>query len=623
MILPAWPLLAVLAPVQSAPAPKPASTAAPASETRDTHSFGNFHEVRPTHLALDLTLRFESKTILGVTTLDLAYPGAQPPAFLDLDTRELKVSKVTDTETGKALTFALDPPAPFLGQRLRITLPRPAPTRVRIEYETSPSASALQWLDPAQTTSKRLPFLFTQSQAIHARSWIPTMDSPGVRVTYDAVVRVPSGMRAVMSAAQLMEDRKKGVYRFRMGHPIPPYLIALAAGEIDFRAMSQRTGVYAEPAVADKAAWEFADTEKMVQVAERLYGPYRWGRYDLIVLPPSFPFGGMENPRLTFATPTIIAGDRSLMGLVAHELAHSWSGNLVTNATWNDFWLNEGFTSYIENRIVEEIYGREVAEMELLLAQRGLREVIADPQTKAEDTRLALDLAGRDPDEGMTDVAYQKGAGLLHMLEKRFGRARFDAFLRRYFTSNAFRSMTTTRFVALLKRDLFRGDAALWKSVGVDDWIHKPGIPASMVVPASPRYERAVAAAERFASAGALDGVGQGWVTTEWLGFVNALPKQMTREQMDALDTRFQFSKSGNSEIRFAWLLHAVRNTYEPAFASLEEFLTSMGRRKFLRPLYRALDENPKTKELARRIYAKARPTYHPIAVTSIDEVLK
>jgi hypothetical protein len=295
----------------------------------------------------------------------------------------------------------------------------------------------------------------------------------------------------------------------------------------------------------------------------------------------------------------------------------------VTNATWNDFWLNEGFTSYIENRIVEEIYGREVAEMELLLAQREVREEIADPKMKPEDTRLRLDLTGRDPDAGMTGIAYQKGANLLHMLEKRFGRAKFDAFLRRYFDENAFKSMTTGRFVEIARRDLFGGDEALWKSVGVEDWLHKPGLPATMVVPVSPRYEKAVAAAKAFGAGGALEGVGQGWVTTEWLGFLNALPREMTRAQMDALDARFKLSQAGNSEILFAWLMHAVRNSYEPAYPSIERFLTQMGRRKFLRPLYRAMDENPKTKEMGRRIYAKARPTYHPIAASSIDELLK
>jgi len=442
-------------------------------------------------------------------------------------------------------------------------------------------------------------------------------------VTYDAVVHVPAGMRAVMSAAHGQDEPARGIYRFRMEHPIPSYLIALAAGEIAFKPLSDRTGVYAEPAVLERAAAEFADTEKMVQVTEKLYGPYRWGRYDLIVLPPSFPYGGMENPRLTFATPTVIAGDKSLVALVAHELAHSWSGNLVTNATWSDFWLNEGFTSYIENRIVEELYGQEVAEMEALLAQRGLREFAADPTTKKDDLKLYIALAGRDPDDGMTSVAYDKGANLLRMLENKLGRARFDAFLRGYFDANAFHSITTADFVKQAQRDLFKHDVRLWKELGVDDWLYKGVLPDTMVVPPSARYARTGAAAAAFVKTGALEGVGQGWVTLEWLGFLNALPKSLTREQMAALDARFGFSKSGNSEILFAWLMHVVRSSYEPAYPSVEDFLTHMGRRKFLRPLYLAMNENPGTKAMARAIYAKARPTYHPIAAATIDDILK
>ena len=599
-----------------------AAVAAADAPAADVHSLGNPAEVRPTHLSLDLQLRFEDKTIAGSTDLTLAYPKG-PAGHLDLDTRDLKVKKVTALPSGRPLAFVLDPAVPHLGQRLRITLPRPNPRRVRVEYETQPQASALQWLEPQQTTSGKLPFLYTQSQAIHARSWIPCQDSPGVRVTYDAVVRAPAGMTVVMSAAHLAHQKDKGLFRFRMPHAIPPYLIALAAGEIAFKPLSSRTGVYAEPAVLEKAAWEFADVEKMVQVAERLYGPYRWGRWDTIVLPPSFPFGGMENPRLTFATPTAIAGDRSLVALLAHELAHSWSGNLVTNATWSDFWLNEGFTSYIENRIVEELYGKEVAEMQALLSQRELKEAVADPKMRPEDTHLHIALTGRDPDDGMSAIAYDKGANLLRMLEHRFGRARFDAFLRRYFDAHAFRSITTARFMEILERDLFRGDKALWKEVAVPDWVYGPGIPASMVVPASDRFQKTRAAAEAFVKAGSLEGVKKEWVTAEWLDFLNSLPQELTAEQMAELDRRFAFSRSGNSEVLFAWLMHAVRNTWEPAFPALEDFLTRMGRRKFLRPLYQALQDNPKTRDLARKIYAKARPTYHPISVSAVDAILK
>jgi hypothetical protein len=331
----------------------------------------------------------------------------------------------------------------------------------------------------------------------------------------------------------------------------------------------------------------------------------------------------MENPRITFATPTVLAGDKSLVALLAHELAHSWSGNLVTNATWADFWLNEGVTTYIENRIVEELYGKEVADMQVLLGQRDLRQEATDPKMRPEDTRLHLDLTGRDPDEGMTAIAYDKGANLLRMLEQRFGRARFDAFLRGWFDSHRFESVTTATFVEALRRDLFKGDDAAWREAGVEAWIDQPGIPATMVVPVSARFERTRAAAEAFARDGSLDLVRKDWVTTEWLDFLNSLPESLTTEQMDALDRRFAFSKAGNSEIRFAWLMHVVRSTYEPGFASLEDFLTRQGRRKFVKPLYQAMYDNPKTRDLARRVYERARPTYHPIATASIDAILK
>jgi aminopeptidase N len=588
----------------------------------DIHSQGNPAEVHPTHLSLDLDVRFADKTIAGAAVLTLAYPGGAAD-HLDLDTRDLKITRVTDAATGKELPHTLEPAVPHLGQRLRITLPRPSPAKVKVEYVTSPGATALQWLEPRQTTSAALPFLFTQSEAIHARSWIPTQDSPAVRVTYDAVVHVPPGMVAVMSAAHEGDDPAKGVFRFRMPQAIAPYLIALAAGEIAFRPVSSRTGVYAEPAVLDKAAREFTDIEKMVKVTEGLYGPYRWGRWDTIVLPPSFPFGGMENPRLTFATPTIIAGDRSLVSVLAHELAHSWSGNLVTNATWSDFWLNEGYTTYIENRIVEALYGKEVADMQALLSQRELHEFVSDPKTDPQDTLLHIKLEGRDPDDGMSSIAYDKGANLLRTLEHRFGRPRFDAYLRRYFDAHAFRSITTAESLAFMKRELFKGDEAAWKDAMVDQWVYQPGIPANMYVPASDRFQKIQAAVEAFVKTGDLSGVRKDWVTAEWLAFLNGLPKPLTADQLAALDKAFGFSTTGNSEVRFAWLMHVVQSAWEPGYVSLEEFLTKQGRRKFLRPLYQAAADNPKTQELGRRIYAKARPTYHPISAATIDAVLK
>jgi aminopeptidase N len=589
----------------------------------DPNSLANPQVARPTHVALDLTVSFEQKTIRGTADLTLEYPqGEASAATLDLDTRDLTIESVTDG-AGAKVAFALDAPVKWLGSRLRVTLPQPRPKHVRIAYVTSPRASALQWLDPRQTTSGTMPFLFTQSQSIHARSWVPCADSPGARLTYEAVVRVPKGATAVMAAEAGTHEPDKGVFRFRMPQAIPPYLFALSVGEIARREVGPRTAVYAEPAVLEKAAWEFAEMEKMVEAAERLYGPYAWGRWDVLVLPPSFPFGGMENPRLTFATPTIIAGDRSLTNVMAHELAHSWSGNLVTNATWADFWLNEGFTSYIENRLVEEIYGPDMAQMAALLSLREIQDTLSDPKAPKARTVMYRDTTGEDPDDYEAAIVYDKGAAFLRVLEKHFGRGRFDAFLRSYFDGHRFQSMTTPQFLEILRRDLFQDDREAWAAVKVDEWISGEGLPANVVVPPSERFEKTRAAAQAFAKDGSLAGVRKDWVTAEWLDFLGALPRPMSVAQMAALDEAFGFTKSGNSEILSAWLLQAVRNDYEPAWPAVESFLLRQGRRKFLRPLYQALQDNPRTRERGRALYARARPGYHPIATASLDAVVK
>ena len=589
----------------------------------DIHTYGNAGEVRPTHLSLDLTLNFDKKIIEGTCELTLEYASARTPQYLDLDINAMKVLSVKAGD--KTLEFDTEMKRNYMGERLRIGLGGTSWKKIVVSYVTSPSAGAVQWLAPEQTTSKKFPFLFTQSQSILARTWIPCMDSPGVRVTYDAVVRVPEGITAVMGAEHGAHNPEQGIFRFNMPLAIPPYLIALAAGELSFKAISNRTGVYAEPAVLDKAAWEFDDMERMVQAAERLAGEYRWGRWDTIVLPPSFPFGGMENPLLTFATPTVIAGDRSLVSLMAHELAHSWSGNLVTNATWADFWLNEGFTTYFERRIVEELYGEDVALMQKLLGQRDLRNTIADfEKTNPDFNILFINLEGRDPDDGFSDIPYEKGANFLLVLETHFGRDVFDVFLRKYFDQHAFQSITTDVFKTFIDKELFKGDKALWAKLKVDEWIYKGGIPSNLVVPHSDRFTKTKAAAHAFMKDGDLSGVNKkSWVTTEWLDFLNNLPREMPREKLEALDKAFAFSKAGNSEILFAWMEHCIRNTYEPAFPELEAFLMRQGRRKFLKPLYKALQENPKTRDLGKAIYKKARSSYHPISASTIDGIIQ
>jgi leukotriene-A4 hydrolase len=599
------------------------------SLVRDTHSFARPDEARVTHVALDLTAEFAAKSLAGTATLTVARaPGART---IVLDTRGLAVSGMTAGD-GRVLEFTRGPVDPVLGQALTVTLPDvtlpDTATEVVVAYATSPDAGALQWLSPAQTAGRKHPYLFSQGQSILTRTWIPTQDSPGIRQTYSARITVPKELRALMSAEALTPDGIEGprgrTFEFRLTQPVPPYLIAPAIGDLTFRSLGTKTGVYAEPSVVEAAAKEFAELQQMVDAAERLLGPYRWGRYDVLVLPPSFPFGGMENPRLTFATPTILAGDRSLVSLLAHELAHSWSGNLVTNATWRDFWLNEGVTTYVENRIMEAVYGAERAAMLRGLQRRELQDEIANLGGMTDpDTVLHVDLTGRDPDEGATQIPYDKGAALLFLLEQTTGRAAFDQFLRAYFDRHAFQSITTDVFVAEVRERLFGGDAAKVAAVRLDDWVYQPGLPDNAVVPASTALEAAAGQAKAFAGGAAAASLRTAtWSTQEWLHFLAELPAMMTPAQLAELDRAFGLTERGNSEVLFAWLRIAIRHHYQPAMPALERFLTSQGRRKFVRPLYEDLMKVEWGRAAARRIYATARPLYHAVTAGSVDKIV-
>jgi aminopeptidase N len=561
---------------------------------------------------------FKKRVLDGEAVLHIERHGTDPARSLILDSRNLHIHSV-DGGGQRSLKWSLAPADRVLGSALTIELPADVDL-VRIRYATDPEAAGLQWLTPAQTAGKKQPFLFTQSEAIQVRSWIPLQDSPAVRVTYSARVRPPAGIMAVMSAAGNPTAVHDGEYRFEMKDPIPPYLIALAVGDLAFRPIGPRTGVYAEPVVVEQAAGELEDLETMVKKTESVYGPYRWGRYDILILPPSFPMGGMENPRLTFATPTILAGDKSLVSLVCHELAHSWSGNLVTNATWRDFWLNEGFAVYLERRILEAVYGKSRADMEAVLGKQDLDKEMAD--LPAKDQILHVDLTGRDPDEGFSNVPYEKGALFLRALEQAYGRQAFDQFLKSYFDHFAFQSITTADFRTYLQDNLSARDPD--SSVSLDEWLQKPGIPVTAPKLRSRELEHVEQLGQAWAKGQvATSALPTGsWCTQEWLQFLRALPAKLKPEQMADLDRAFNFSRSGNSEITFQWLLMAISTHYEPAFPRLEEFLTTVGRRKFLKPLYEELVKTKDGKERARTIYARARPTYHPMAAATIDAVL-
>lgn len=592
--------------------------ASPDYQTRDIHSYANPSESRVTHLELDLVVDFDARQLRGSCTLQVEGSGD-----LVLDTRDLTIAGVEVSDDGEAFReapYELGAADAILGAPL--TIARGSANRVRVEYSTAPGAGGLQWLDPPQTAGQRYPFLYSQSQAIQARTWIPLQDSPGSRVTYAARIRTPPELLAVMSAEMLSGAERTGDYEFRMRSPIPPYLIALAVGDLVFAPTGDRTGVYAEPSVVEAAAREFEDTESMMQAVESLYGRYRWGRYDILVLPPAFPFGGMENPMLTFVSPTVIAGDKSLVSLIAHELAHSWSGNLVTNFTWSDFWLNEGFTTYLEARIQEEVYGPERAAMEVALEVNALKEELED--LDEPDQVLHVNLSGRDPDEGVTSVPYVKGSMFLRTLENSVGRDRFDGFLRGYFERFAFQSITTAQFANYLEEELLAGGRRIDRNISVEEWLEAPGLPEFRHEPRSAALEVATAAARQW-SAGSIKAADlstEGWTTQHWMQFVRDLPDGQTQDGLADLDRAFGLTDSGNAEILTEWLKLAIRNRYAPADVALERFLVRVGRRKFLRPLYEQLMLTAEGRAQAAAIYAKARPGYHPITVQTIDEIV-
>ncbi len=577
--------LAALAMLLAAQSPAAAPQVAPvltSADARDVHSYARPLEARVTHVSLNLYADFDSHVMRGIATLSV---DAKPDAkTLVVDDNGLRIVAVTDAQN-RPLPYSIGAVDKVHGAPLTITLN--GQRTVKIAYASVPGAKALQWLSPEQTAGKKQPYLFSQGEAILNRSWIPTQDSPGIRQTWDATINAPCALTVVMSGERTGEtpcDDGRHTASYRMDKPVAPYLIALAIGDLKFKPLSAHTGIWTEPAMLDKSAWEFAGLDKFVSAAEGLYGPYRWGRYDVLVLPPSFPFGGMENPMLTFATPTVLAGDRSLVSLIAHELAHSWSGNLVTNATWDDFWLNEGFTSYFENRIMESMYGKRRAAMEADLAWTDMQNAVKEaggPQSP--DTKLHLDLnAARDPDDGMTQIAYDKGATFLRTIESVVGRPRWDAYLRSYFDRHAFQPQTSAGFLADLKANLLKPGEA--EKIGVDQWVYQPGIPANAVHVRSDAFPAIDAAAKAFAAGGPVSAVPDKVTTQEYVRFLDQLPRRLSTERLAALDERFHWNETGNSEIRFAWLRLALANRYQPAEASAEQFLTSQGRRKFVAP---------------------------------------
>jgi leukotriene-A4 hydrolase len=607
----------------------------------DNHSYANVRQIRTTHLHLDLDVNFDNQTIYGVARHTMQNYGTDTAIF---DIKGLEIQKIT---LGKGKEKETDfiigqwDKDSILGQPLLVTITSKT-THINIYYKTTNKTEALGWLNPELTTGKKHPFVYTQGQAILTRSWIPLQDSPANRITYSANVKVPQDLMAVMSAENPTKRNDKGVYFFQMKQPIPCYLIALAVGNIAYKKLGTNCGVYSEPELLRSSAKEFSDLPRMIQTAEKLYGKYRWQQYDLLVLPYSFPFGGMENPRLTFVNPTVIAGDKSLVSVIAHELAHSWSGNLVTNRSWDDFWLNEGFTVYFENRIMEALYGKEISDILALIEFQELQDELKEIGESAhpEDTRLKLQLRGRDPDDGLTDIAYVKGAFFLKTLERDAGRERLDKFLNSYFKAFAFKTVSSETFIEYLDEHLLVPHNL---NFNTKEWVYKEGIPKNCYQIVSPRFNEVQSLADRFAKGENIFKRKVKWIkikgrrkkkkqviqltrekhiAQEWQAFIRRLPNTISADKLRTIDKHLHFRDWTNSEIQYEWYIKGIRAGYTDIRPSMEKFLLKVGRRKYVAPIYKELAKSPENLAWALDVFEKAQVNYHPVTKNTVQELL-
>lgn len=637
-----WLLLSALCACKTENNPKATVTETIDVTTLDPHSYANFNEVQTRHLALELEVSFANRTIYGIARHEINNKNARKAIF---DINGPLIQKVTTGPKGKEqeadfVIGKMDHDS-ILGQPLIVSI-SPSTKFINIYYKTGERCDAVEWI---HHDSPKDAFLYTQGQAILTRTWIPIQDAPSNRITYDATVKVAPNLMALMSANNPTSLNPIGKYSFKMEHPIPSYLIALTVGDIRYHAYSKRCGVYAPAHLISLARQEFIDLPQMISSVEKLYGPYAWGRYDIMVQHPSFPFGGMENPRLTFINPAIVAGDKSLVSVVAHELAHSWSGNLVTNETWNDFWINEGFTVYLEHRIMEELYGKEYSEMLSEIEWDELQqELIAIKQSKhPEDAALFLHLKNRNPDDGMTSIAYVKGAYFLKTLEHVFGRKKMDQFLNEYFNQHRFQSMNTEKFIAFMQGNLAGSKLS---NFDYNRWIYQPGIPSNVVHTTSALLSTMKNLAKTtnqgidiFAPVKKVKWITKkgskkkrkktyveqldpkAFNTQQWIMYFRSLNSNLSSENLKKMDEVAHFSQA-NSEVRFEWFLLNLRCENWSIEKDLQAFLASNGRRKYVLPLFNSIVRDKKRLKWAREVYQSAKGNYHSVTRHSVEKLL-
>jgi leukotriene-A4 hydrolase len=605
----------------------------------DLSSYSKPDEAVITHLDWIVSVDFDEQYLDAKATYTIKK--LRPDATrVILDTANLEIVGVQNVD-GISLDFVLDLVVrnkEHLGRRLEVQFPEQQQDKgdsviITIMYQTTKQCSALQWLPPSQTAGKQFPYLFTQCQAIHARSLVPCQDRCGVKFTYNAVVTVPKWSTALMSALlekveSCVEDETKKLYTWKQTVPISSYLLALAVGDLAKKEISKRCAIWSEPSIVDAAAWEFSETEDFLAAAEAITGSeYVWGRYDLLCLPPSFPYGGMENPCLTFVTSTLLAGDKSLADVVAHEIAHSWTGNLVTNATWDHFWLNEGWTTWLQRKIMAHVKKNPTyLDFDAIEGRKSLIDTITH-EMPPEATSLVLNIGDADPDDSYSTVAYEKGFTFLLYLERLVGTPKYETFFKAYIKRFSTKTLTSEDF-----RDFFMeqfNDNESVKEIDWDTWLYGQGMP-----PVLPPLDQSMArastdmasvwvAVDRYEKPPPAKDEMKSWSSLQIVCFLDALQVETSSNPLQvstlgAMNGLYHFADSKNSEILFRYCQLAIASEDSSILPIAIRFITSQGRMKFVRPLYKSLYRSDFGKDLAVKTFLNNQDFYHPIATKMI-----
>ena len=604
---------------------------------KELNTFSNYDIIFQTNINVHFIVDFDNKKVDGEVTI--SFKALEDGEVIILDTKSLIIKSIKDN-TGNELDFKLDNYYRLESHGVPLKIykeySKDDTFDITIEYSTTKDCMAIDWLEPEQTSGGKYPFMYSQCQSILCREMLPIQDTPAVKMPVQISITVPEeliGLAAGLFVEEINNGNNK-TFIYALDIPIPSYLIAIAAGDIGSQNVSERCTIYAEKTVVEKAAWEFSDTEKFLKIAENYIGEYVWEQYNILVLPPSFPFGGMENPTLTFLTPSLIAGDKSLVSVVAHEISHSWTGNLVTNENWPDFWLNEGFTMFIERKILSSHKDKDMAKLDAMVGLSNLKaDIIAFGESKSFSS-LEPNLLGRNPDDAFNKVPYEKGFNLLYYLENKVNNDDiFQKFMRSYidkFKKGVVKYMDFRTFFETFIKNNVKDWEKILNDIDWDTWVFAPGFPP-VENDFSNKYADEVDQAVKDFYENKLgdDFVKKfkDWFTLLKQNFLNKIKEsdiELSETQLEFLNEKLELIQGKyNVEVSCSYYLTVLyHGTLSTKFEeSLVDFLGKHGRINYIRPLFSALAR--RNKELAIKTLDKYRNFYHSIIIKYIEIDLK